>query len=218
MPSTSKWALTSLRLLNAFSRRRFKSSLTDFQEQSFAGSSLPRAPLRPETTVPNNSKISAKTPQPDSLHVEEDGDISTVSSQSEETFSPATNQSSNSGRLSSVFQTVSKATIIGRTGALPRVHTFSEGMKCATISVATNYFTSHEGTSHVVTQWHSVRVYESASVYPIIASLPTGSQVYVEGELRLPPSLQRQNDSRQSAAIIVSGNHGTVRILHRSYT
>lgn len=129
--------------------------------------------------------------------------------------SPEERGSSMTEHLSSVYQTVSKATIVGRTGAEAQIQTYDNGSRSATLSVATKYVSNRDGFPTVATQWHSVRVYDSASVYPLLSTLPTGSQIYVEGDLRLS-TVSRDNDvTKQYSSIIVSKNQGTVRVLHR---
>lgn len=117
--------------------------------------------------------------------------------------------------LSSVYQTVSKATIVGRTGAEAQIQTYDNGSRSATLSVATKYVSNRDGFPTVATQWHSVRVYDSASVYPLLSTLPTGSQIYVEGDLRLSTVSRDYDVNKQYTSIIVSKNQGTVRVLHR---
>lgn len=117
--------------------------------------------------------------------------------------------------LSSVYQTVSRATIVGRTGAEAQIQTYDSGSRSATLSVATKYVSNRDGFPTVATQWHSVRVYDSASVYPLITTLPTGSQVYVEGDLRLSTVSRSSDVTKQFSSIIVSKNQGTIRVLHR---
>lgn len=120
-----------------------------------------------------------------------------------------------SEHLSSVYQTVSRATVVGRTGAAPHIQTYDSGTQSATLSVATKYVSNRDGFPVVATQWHSVRVYDSAPVFPLVAALPTGCQVYVDGDLRLSTVSRNHDVTKEYSVIIVSKSQGTVRVLHR---
>lgn len=120
---------------------------------------------------------------------------------------------------SSVFQTMSKATLIGRTGGPARIQDFDYyGGQCATLSIATNHFArdSDADSQRVGTQWHYVQVYDSTPGYSFISSLPAGTQVYVEGSLRI---VQRERDGvpMTYVNVSVSKSHGTFRVLRRPY-
>lgn len=118
-------------------------------------------------------------------------------------------------RTSSLFETLSKATVIGRTGGPARIHDFGDA-ESATFSVATNHMKRDGDGKRIATQWHNVQVHETTPGYTYLCTLPTGSLVYVEGYLRLVRS-ERDGVSTMFANVNVSRGSGLFRVLRRPY-
>lgn len=124
--------------------------------------------------------------------------------------------SPSSSPMSSVFETLSKATIIGRTGNMADVRQLPSGVRCATLRVATNQLSGSGSAQRVDTQWHTVQIYDSVTGFSVISSLPVGSQLYVEGALRIS-TYEKDGVSKQYVNITVSKAQGMFRILRRAY-
>lgn len=121
-----------------------------------------------------------------------------------------------SSPMSSVFETLSKATIIGRTGNIADVRQLPSGVRCATLRVATNQLSGSGSAQRVDTQWHTVQIYDSVTGFSVISSLPVGSQLYVEGALRIS-TYEKDGMSKQYVNVTVSKAQGMFRILRRAY-
>jgi single-stranded DNA-binding protein len=110
-------------------------------------------------------------------------------------------------------RSVCKATIVGRTGAPPKLIQFSNGGSQLNFSVATSEVKVGDGLSEAITQWNRVVVREHAPGYDtILKQLLPGSLVYVEGNLKI----SKRSDGSQyteQVAIIVSRSQGTFRVL-----
>lgn len=117
---------------------------------------------------------------------------------------------------SSVFESLSKATIIGRTGTTPEIKDLPSGVRCAKLRVATNHLAGSGASQRVATQWHYIQVYDSVVGFNLICSLPVGTQVYIEGDLRITNS-ERDGETRQYTTISLSKSQGIFRILRRPY-
>jgi single-stranded DNA-binding protein len=111
------------------------------------------------------------------------------------------------------IRSVCKATIVGRTGAPPKLIQFSNGGSQLSFSVATNEVKFGDNISDEITQWNRVVVREHVPGYDtILKHLLPGSLVYVEGNLKISKRLD-ESQYTEHVAIIVSRSQGTFRVL-----
>lgn len=127
--------------------------------------------------------------------------------------SSSSSSGSGSGSTSGVYDTLSKATLIGRTGAVAELKELPSGMRVATLRLATNHLS---GNSGVETQWHTVQIYDGVTGFSVVSSLPAGTQLYVEGALRVS-SYEKDGSVRQFVNVSVSKAMGMFRVLRRPY-
>jgi single-stranded DNA-binding protein len=110
-------------------------------------------------------------------------------------------------------RSVCKATIVGRTGALPTLTEFRDGGSQLSFSVATSEVRMGEGANDTITQWNRVVVRERVPGFEgILKQLSPGSLVYVEGNLKISKRTGH-NQYSEYASVIVSRSHGTFRVL-----
>ena len=80
---------------------------------------------------------------------------------------------------------LNKVQLIGFTGADAEIRTVSGGKKVATLRVATNRYTKKDSDRKDYTTWHQVEIWNQRTVGWLEGrSLPKGSKVFVEGEIR----------------------------------
>lgn len=87
-----------------------------------------------------------------------------------------------------------RVTLIGRTGKEVEIHTFENGTKRATVTLATSdYYTNQVGEKVEDTQWHTLVIFgklvDIAEKY-----VPKGKEIAIEGKLQY-----RQYDDKDGA-------------------
>ena len=77
-----------------------------------------------------------------------------------------------------------RVTLIGRTGKEVEIHTFENGTKRATVSLATSdYYTNQDGEKVEDTQWHTLVIF--GKLVDILEKyVPKGKEIAVEGKLQ----------------------------------
>lgn len=124
-------------------------------------------------------------------------------------FCTTTNASSSS------LRTLSKAILLGRLGREPEVQQWDNGRRSMSLSLATNISERDEnGEFTPKTQWHRIFVRDDTTGFDFLSSLPTGSLLYVEGELRIVSRINTEGARTQYVNVTVSRRDGgTVRVL-----
>jgi single-strand DNA-binding protein len=80
---------------------------------------------------------------------------------------------------------LNKVQLIGFTGGEAEIRTTGGGKKVAVLRVATSRYTKKGGEKKDYTTWHTVEVWSPGTVKWLEGrALPTGSKVFVEGEIR----------------------------------
>ncbi|CAN8064675.1 unnamed protein product [Agarophyton chilense] len=115
-------------------------------------------------------------------------------------------------RSESPYRSLSKLTLIGRTGSRPQARTFEDGSRSLNISVATSHRSVNSTQAECDTQWHSVFVSQSTPGFSLFEQLPTGSQLYVEGLMRIK-TVERDGEKLQFVNVNVSSGYGMIRVL-----
>lgn len=110
------------------------------------------------------------------------------------------------------FKSLCKLTLIGRTGASPEIRSFDDGSRSLSLSVATNFTSGIGANASVETQWHRVYLSEYVPGFSFISELPTGSLVYIEGNMKIQTS-ERDGSYRQYVNVHVNKSQGTIRVL-----
>lgn len=95
---------------------------------------------------------------------------------------------------------------------MPQIRDLPSGVRVASVSIATNHVTG----GSVVTQWHNVQIFDGVSGFPIVAALQPGTQLYVEGALRIS-TVEKDGVNRQFVNISVTRTMGMFRVLRRPY-
>lgn len=121
-------------------------------------------------------------------------------------------------RHQSVYKSLCKLTLIGRTGIMPQLRANHDGSQTLYLSVATSHSAStaaaaaepRDGRLH--TQWHNVFVSESTPGFSFFHALPVGTHVYVEGLMNVR-TVERDGHTRQFVNVNVSHGFGMVRVL-----
>lgn len=77
-----------------------------------------------------------------------------------------------------------RVTLIGRTGKEVEIHTFENGNKRATVSLATSdFYINQAGEKVEETQWHTLIVY--GKLIDIVEKyVPKGKEIAIEGKLQ----------------------------------
>ncbi len=79
---------------------------------------------------------------------------------------------------------VNKVILIGNLGADPEIRTLENGVKVATINLATSeFFKDRNGERQTHTEWHRIVLWRGLAEV-VENYLKKGSQVYIEGRLR----------------------------------
>ncbi len=109
---------------------------------------------------------------------------------------------------------MAKATLIGRLGREPEIHTFDDGKRSMQLSVATNVSEKVNGTYEERAQWHRVFVREGVRGFDYMSELPTGTLLYIEGAIRI---ITRETMEGRShfMNVTVTPWEGTIRVIDR---
>jgi single-strand DNA-binding protein len=111
---------------------------------------------------------------------------------------------------------LNKVQLIGFTGAEAEIRTTSGGKKVATLRVATNRYTKKGGERKDYTTWHQVEIWNQATVnWLATRGLPTGSKVFVQGEIRNEQFIGDDNQKRYFTKVVVATPSHEVKSLDR---
>lgn len=112
-----------------------------------------------------------------------------------------------SGSGESHYRSLAKATLIGRTGSKAEIYdsTISSGRCSAMLPIAT---TGYNGD----TNWFRVFISDATPGYSLIERLAKGSQLYIEGGLKIN-SVEKEGEFKQYVNIHVSPGMGMFRVL-----
>lgn len=112
------------------------------------------------------------------------------------------------------YRSLCKLTLIGRTGTVPEIREFDNGDRTMYVSVATNHARGDDGNGNrvVETQWHKVVVPGTTPGFSFLSELPVGTQVYVEGNLRIR-TVEDDTGTRQYVNVVLSRGEGMIRVL-----
>jgi single-strand DNA-binding protein len=111
---------------------------------------------------------------------------------------------------------LNKVQLIGFTGSEPEIRTTHGGKKVATLRLATSRYTKKNGERQDYTTWHTVEVWSAGSVNWLASrALPTGSKVYVEGEIRNDRYTDSQGVERYVSKVVVATAAHDVKSLDR---
>lgn len=111
---------------------------------------------------------------------------------------------------------LNKVQLIGFTGAEAEIRSTAGGKKVATLRVATNRYTKKGGEKKDYTTWHTVEVWNPGTVKWLEGrSLPTGSKVFVEGEIRHDRYTDTGGTKRFFSKVIVATPQHELKFLDR---
>jgi single-strand DNA-binding protein len=113
-----------------------------------------------------------------------------------------------------IMPRLNKVSLIGHTGSDPEFHTFQNGGRCVTLSVATDdsYRDSQSGELVKRTEWHRVVLFGQKLV-EVVEKLHRdnplkGSQIYIEGKLRTRAWEDQNKVKRYTTEVVVVGWEG----------
>ena len=101
----------------------------------------------------------------------------------------------------SAFNTLNKATLIGRLGRDPELKTLQNGNTVATFSVATNSSFKQGDQWEEKTEWHNVVVF-GKSAEAVGKFLAKGSTCYVEGRIQTRKYTTQEGQERSVTEIV----------------
>ena len=108
---------------------------------------------------------------------------------------------------------VNRVTLLGHVGRDPEFHTGAGGDRAARFSLATTErWKDRAGELQERTEWHRIIVF-GGQVGVVERLVRKGSAVLVEGRLTVREYTDKQDQSRQTTEIIVSGPQGMVNVL-----
>lgn len=182
----------------------------------------PRQPTSMSFSLPRVQRSSSPSPDNNNNNDDNPNANNTMtgnSNSNNSNYSPQSDSSapsSTSPQMSSVYDSMSKATIIGRTGSIAEIKDLPSGIRCATLRLATNHLAGSGSNQRVETQWHTVQIFDTVTGFNIISSIPVGTQIYVEGSLRVS-NYEKDGNTKQFINISVNRSMGMFRILKRPY-
>jgi len=111
---------------------------------------------------------------------------------------------------------LNKVQLIGFTGAEAEIRTTPGGKKVATLSVATSRYTKKGGDRKDYTTWHQVEIWNQGTVSWLESrTLPKGSKVFVEGEIRNDRYTDREGHDRFFSKVVVATPQHELKSLDR---
>ena len=110
---------------------------------------------------------------------------------------------------------VNKVIVVGNLGADPEIRELNGEQRVANLRVATSDTWTDRSTNEKRerTQWHTVAVFNQASVTYAERYLMKGSRVYVEGKLQTRKWQDQSGEDRYSTEIIVNAIGGRLEGL-----
>lgn len=117
------------------------------------------------------------------------------------------------------FNSINRATILGRLGRDPEIRTMLDGKKVATFSMATSTsWTDKSGDKKETTDWHNIVVFNEANVKFIEQYVKKGSRLYIEGKIKTRKWTDKKGNEKYTTEIIVSGFDSRVIALDNAPT
>ena len=111
---------------------------------------------------------------------------------------------------------LNKVQLIGFTGAEAEIRTTAAGKKVATLRVATSRYTKKGGEKRDYTTWHTIEVWSAGTVKWLEGrSLPTGSKVFIEGEIRHDRYTDNSGVERFFSKVVVATPQHEVKSLDK---
>ena len=113
------------------------------------------------------------------------------------------------------FNSINKATILGRLGRDPEIRTMTDGKKVVSFSVATSTtWIDKAGEKKETVEWHNIVVFNEATVNFIESYVKKGSKIYIEGKIKTRKFITKKTGQEQyTTEIIVSGFDSRVILL-----
>jgi len=113
------------------------------------------------------------------------------------------------------MSSLNKVQLIGNLGADPEIRSFNNGGKVANLRLATTeaWKDRESGEKREKTEWHTVTVWNEATVASIEKYLTKGSQVYVEGKLQTRKWQDNDGNDRYSTEVVVEKFGGQIQFL-----
>ena len=110
---------------------------------------------------------------------------------------------------------VNKVIVIGNLGADPEIRELSGEQRVANLRVATSETWTDRSTNERQerTQWHTVAVFNQASVTYAERYLKKGSRVYVEGKLQTRKWQDQSGEERYTTEVVVNAIGGRLEGL-----
>lgn len=104
------------------------------------------------------------------------------------------------------FNSINRATILGRLGRDPEVRVMIDGKKVSTFSVATTTsWVDKSGEKKELTDWHNIVVFNEPTVNFIESYIKKGARVYIEGKIKTRKWTNKKGIEQYSTEIVVSG-------------
>ena len=112
------------------------------------------------------------------------------------------------------FNSINRATILGRLGRAPEIKTMTDGKRVSTFSVATSTsWVDKSGEKKELTDWHNIVVFNEPTVKFIESYVKKGSRVYIEGKIKTRKWTDKMGNNKYATEIIVSGLDSRVILL-----
>ena len=112
------------------------------------------------------------------------------------------------------FNSINRATILGRLGRDPEIRTMTDGKRVSTFSVATSTsWVDKSGEKKELTDWHNIVVYNEPTVKFIESYVKKGSRVYIEGKIKTRKWTDKMGNDKYTTEITVSGLDSRVILL-----
>jgi single-strand DNA-binding protein len=111
---------------------------------------------------------------------------------------------------------LNKAQLIGFTGSEAEIRTTHGGKKVAMLRVAITRYSKKSGERQDYTTWHTVEIWSAATVKWLEGNgLPTGTKVYVEGEIRNDRYTDNAGVERYVSKVVIATAAREVKALER---
>lgn len=108
----------------------------------------------------------------------------------------------------------SRTTLVGNVGQDPKITTFQDGGKVASISLATNekWNDSQTGESKVRTEWHRVVVRDANLIEKVVPHIKSGTKVLIEGRNETR-SYEKDGETHYTTEVVVRPFSGEIQLL-----
>ena len=106
--------------------------------------------------------------------------------------------------------------LIGFTGAEAEIRTTNGGKKVATLRVCTSRYTKKDGEKKDYPTWHHVEIWNQSTVNWLAGrTLPKGSKVFVQGEIRNEHYTDKDQQDRYFSKVVVAMPGHELKTLDR---